>query len=188
MYFYQAANTNIERKKQIMKLSIYLAISANGFISNERGVPDWLSEEYGQGFYAICQKTKAVIMGKTTYNILVPDYLPLKEDGTTVVLTSDMQLTPPNPTVVFTNETASEIVSMLEKKGHTEAVIIGGALTASKFVNAGLVDDIIFVVEPVLFRNGLLLFKDLESDLKLDLMEITKLNDKTIRVHYSILK
>ena len=127
-------------------------------------------------------------MGKTTYNILVPDYLPLKEDGTTVVLTSDIQLTPPNPTVVFTNETAIEIVSMLEKKGHTEAVIIGGALTVSKFVNSGLVDDIIFVMEPVLFRNGLPLFKDIESDLKLDLMEVTKLNDNTIRLHYSILK
>jgi len=188
MYLYWAANIIIERKKQIMKLSIYLAISANGFISNERNIPDWLSDEYGQGFYSICQKTKAVIMGKTTYNILVPDYLPLKEDGTTIVLTSDIKLTPPNPTVVFTNETANEIISILEKRGHTEAVIIGGALTASKFVNSGLVDDIILVVEPVFFKNGLPLFKDIESDLKLNLIEVTKLNNNTLRLHYSIIK
>jgi hypothetical protein len=30
---------------------------------------------------AISQRAQAVIMGKTTYNILWPDYLPLKEEG-----------------------------------------------------------------------------------------------------------
>jgi hypothetical protein len=36
-----------------MKISIYIASSANGLISNSRNVPDWLSPEYGQGMYAI---------------------------------------------------------------------------------------------------------------------------------------
>jgi len=53
-----------------MKISIYIAVSANGLISNSRNAPDWLSPEYGEGFASICQKTEAVIMGKTTYNIL----------------------------------------------------------------------------------------------------------------------
>ena len=61
-----------------MKISIYLATSANGMISNSRNVPDWLSQEYGMGFISICQRTKAVIMVKTTYNILALDHLPLK--------------------------------------------------------------------------------------------------------------
>ena len=171
-----------------MKVSIYIALSANGLISNQRGVPDWLSQEYGQGFMAICQKTKAVIMGKTTYNILAPDYLPLKDDGTTVVLTTDIEAKSVNPTVVFTNKEPKDIVSMLEEKGYTEVVIIGGTITVSEFMSSGAVDDIYLVVEPVLFGNGLPLFKDTEFEYKLNLIEIIKLNTNTIQLHYTIRK
>lgn len=51
-----------------MKISIYIAISANGMISNSRNVPDWLSPEYNQGFASVCQKKKAVIMGRRMSN------------------------------------------------------------------------------------------------------------------------
>jgi len=168
-----------------MKISIYIASSANGKISNQRNVPDWLSPEYGQGFVSICQKYKAVIMGRTTYNILAPDYLPL-QDGTTVVLTTDKQARSDNPTVVFTQNSAAEIADMLAKKGHTDAVIIGGTQTISEFINAGLVSDIYFVMEPVLFGSGLPLLKDADLELKLSLLEVSKLNDNTVQLHYAI--
>ena len=171
-----------------MKISIYIATSANGKISNERNVPDWLSPEYGQGFASICQKFKAVIMGKTTYNILAPNYLPLQQDGTTVVLTTDTQARSDNPTVIFTKSTAAEIAEMLAKKGHTEAVIIGGTKTMSEFINAGVVSDIYFVVEPVLFGSGLPLLENVKLELKLNLLDVSKLNENTIQIHYAIQK
>jgi dihydrofolate reductase len=169
-----------------MKITIYIAVSANGFISNLRNEPDWLSPEYSQGFESICQKYKAVIMGKTTYNILAPNYLPLTGEGTTVVLTTDKQAKSDNPTVVFTQDSASEIAQMLTDKGHTEAVIIGGAMTMSEFLNAGLVSDIYFVMEPVLFGTGLSLLKQTGLDFKLKLLEVTKLNENTVQLHYEI--
>jgi dihydrofolate reductase len=171
-----------------MKTSVYIAVSANGLISNARNVPDWLSNEYGQGLYTMCQKYEAVIMGKTTYEILAPNYLPLKDKGTTVVLTTDTHAKSDNTTVVFTHDHPAEIVQMLEKKGHTQAVIIGGTTTISAFVNAGLVDDFYLVVEPVLFGSGLPLLKGVELELKLQLIDITKLNDQTVRLHYEVKK
>ncbi len=171
-----------------MKTSIFIAITPNGQISNSRNAPDWLSPEYGQGLYSICQKCKAVIMGKTTYNILAPNYLPLTSEGTTVVLTTDKQAKSDNPTVVFTQNSTSEIVQMLIDKGHTETVIIGGTMTMSEFINAGLVDDIYFVMEPVLFGIGLPLLKNVELELKLNLLEVVKLNENTIQLHYKVQK
>jgi len=171
-----------------MKISIYMALSANGVIENPKGIPDWLSQEYMQGFMKICQQTKAVIMGKKTYKILAPDFLPLKEDGTTIVLTNDTEALPPNPTVVFTNKKPIEIISQLEKKDHTAGVIIGGSRTASEFMQAGVVDDVYFVVEPIFFGNGLPIFKDAEFEYKLNLLEVLKLNSNTIQLHYAIHK
>jgi len=109
-----------------MKVTVYIASSANGLISNSRNAPDWLSAEYSKGFMEICRQKRAVIMGRKTYDILAPDYLPLKEDGIQVVLTSRTDIEPANKTVVFTSDGPDEIVSMLEQRGFSEAVIIGG--------------------------------------------------------------
>jgi dihydrofolate reductase len=169
-----------------MKIIIYLAASANGMISNNRNVPDWLSPEYGQRFMEVCQRTQAVIMGKTTYNILSPDYLPLKEEGSLVVLTHDTEEAPSQSNVLFTSDTPEEIVAQLAARGHTEAVIIGGTQTVSRFVKAGMVNEIILVVEPVLFGKGLPLVTDIEFEYKLSLLDVKKLNDNTIQLHYEV--
>jgi dihydrofolate reductase len=169
-----------------MKVIIYLAASANGLISNNRNAPDWLSPEYGEGFMDISHRTQAVVMGKTTYNILSPDYLPLKEGGSLVVLTHDTTATPSQSNVIFTRDSPEEIVAQLANKGHTEAVIIGGTQTVSAFVKAGLVNEIILVVEPVLFGKGLPLLNDVEFERQLVLLDVKKLNDNTIQVHYEV--
>jgi dihydrofolate reductase len=169
-----------------MKIIIYLAASANGMISNNRNAPDWLSPEYGQGFMAICAHTHAVIMGKKTYNILSPDYLPLKQEGSLVVLTHDTEAKPSQSNVLFTGDSPGQIIAQLAAKGHTEAVIIGGTQTVSAFVKAGLVNELILVVEPVLFGSGLPLLKDVIFDCKLSLLDVKKLNDNTVQLHYEV--
>jgi len=167
-----------------MKIIVYLATSVNGMISNSRNVPDWLSQEYGVGFMSICQRTKAVIMGKTTYNILAPDYLPLKDDGSLVVLTHDTSMIAPMTNVLFTDHTPTETGALLEARGHTEAVIIGGTATVDAFMKAGLVDELILVIEPVLFGKGLpLLTEDLDRHLVL--MDVKQLNENTVQLHYA---
>ncbi|ETZ22581.1 dihydrofolate reductase family protein [Pedobacter sp. V48] len=168
-----------------MKTIIYLAVSANGLISNNRNVPDWLSQEYGQGFMVISQRTQAVIMGKTTYNVLAPDYLPIKE-GSLVVLTHHTKAEPAQSNVLFTEDSPEKIIEQLAAKGHTEAVIIGGTQTVSAFIKAGLVNEIILVVEPVLFGNGLPLLKGIEAEYQLSLIDVNKLNNNTVQLHYSI--
>lgn len=170
-----------------MKITVYLAASVNGLISNQRNVPDWLSTAFEEGFVAITQRTKAVIMGKTTYNVLAPDYLPLKDEGALVVLTHHTSEKPSQSNVIFTNSDPSEIVGMLESQGYKEAVIIGGTATVSEFMKAGLVNDLILVVEPVLFGAGLPLLTGVDSEYKLALQDVKKLSDHTFQVHYTIL-
>lgn len=169
-----------------MKIISYLAASANGMISNNRNVPDWLSPEYGQGFMDISHRTQAVIMGKRTYNILSPDYLPLKEGGSLVVLTHDTNATPSQSNVLFTSDSPEAIIAQLTARGHTGAVIIGGRQTVSTFVEAGLVNEIIFVVEPVLFGKGLPFVSDAEFEYQLALLDVKKLNNNTLQVHYEV--
>ena len=102
------------------------------------------------------------------------------------MLTTDQTAKSVNSTVVFMQNSPAEIAKMLIDKGHTEAVIIGGAMTSSSFVNAGLVNDIYLVIEPVLFGTGLALLRGVEMDVELKLLEVIKLNDSTIQLHYEL--
>ena len=171
-----------------MNISVYLASSVNGMVSNKANVPNWLSQEYGQGFMGICQRMKAVIMGKTTYEILSPDHLPLKDEGTLIVLTHETAATPSQSNVVFTDKTPQEIVPILEARGHHEAVIIGGTQTVSEFVKSGLVDELYLVVEPVLFGMGLPLVRAVDAEYKLTLLDVQNLNTNTVQLHYRLLR
>ena len=170
-----------------MKISVYLASSANGMISNAANVPSWLSQEYGQGFLAISQRTKAVIMGKTTYEILAPDHLPLNDEGTLIVLTHDTTAKPTQANVIFTDDAPKDVVRMLEARGHRDAVIIGGTQTVSEFMKSGLVDELYLVVEPVLFSGGLPLMRDVDADYKMTLLDVQKLNPHTVQLHYRLI-
>jgi dihydrofolate reductase len=171
-----------------MNISVYLASSINGMISNKANVPNWLSQEYGQGFLAICQRMKAVVMGKTTYEILIPDHLPLKDEGTLIVLTHDTAAKSSQSNVVFTDRTPQEIVRILEERGHHEAVIIGGTQTVSEFVKSGLVDELYLVVEPVLFGTGLPLLRDVDAEYKMTLLDVQRLNTHTVQLHYRLMR
>jgi dihydrofolate reductase len=171
-----------------MNLCIYLASSINGMISNKANVPDWLSQEFEQGFLAICQRTKAVVMGKTTYDFLSPDYLPLKDEGTLIVLTHDTAAKPSQSNVIFTDKTPQEIVRILEARGHHEGVIIGGTQTVSTFVKSGVVDEIYLIVEPVLFGAGLPLLRDVDAEYRVTLLDVRQLNTHTVQLHYRLMR
>ena len=171
-----------------MNISVYLASSVNGMISNRANIPSWLSPEYERGFLEICQRMNAVIMGKTTYEILSPDYLPLKDEGTLIVLTHDTTVGLSQSNVVFTDRTPREIVRMLEARGHDKAVIIGGTQTVSEFLESGLVNELYSVVEPVLFGAGLPLLRDVDVDYEMTLLDVQKLNAHTVQLHYRLMQ
>jgi dihydrofolate reductase len=118
----------------------------------------------------------------------LPDHLPLKGEGTLIVLTHDTAAKPSRSNVVFTDRTPQEIVRVLEARGHHEAVIIGGTQTVSEFVKSGLVDELYLVVEPVLFGAGLPLLRDVDAEYKMALMDVQKLNPHTVQLHYQLVR
>jgi dihydrofolate reductase len=89
---------------------------------------------------------------------------------------------------MFSNKSAEDIVALLEEKNQPEAVIVGGMATVTEFLSSGLVDESYLVYEPVLFGDGLPLFKNPEVELKLSLISVDKLNNSINKSHYKILE
>jgi dihydrofolate reductase len=89
--------------------------------------------------------------------------------------------------VEATNEVPADLVKRLADEGANGLAICGGSSIYTLFMEAGVVDELYITVEPLLFGQGLALFSDkLETDLRL--LDVSKLNDNAVLLHYAVQK
>ena len=113
--------------------------------------------------------------------------MPLKR-GTHWVLTHNLAQKSENSTVKFTNLDPEQLLEKLTKDGHKEICIIGGSEIASQFMQKNLIDEIFLDVEPLLFGQGMPLFKPADFEAKLELLDVNHLSPQTIQLHYRVKK
>jgi dihydrofolate reductase len=164
-----------------MNIVLIAAITADGFIGRtSRHAADWTSSEDKKLFVKVTKEAGNMVMGSKTFET-IGRALPGRRN---IVLTSR----PQDYTVEgveFTNESPSELVERLNRKGLTTLAICGGAHVYHQFMQAGLVNELYLTVEPVLFGSGVKLFSDV-LDVSLQLVSSEKLNDDVILLHYRV--
>src|SRR3989344_2196841 len=86
----------------------------------------------------------------------------------------------------FVNKSPKELVEKYEKKGYKELLLLGGSKIYSSFLEAGLLNELLITIEPVLFGTGTP-FIESHKHVSLKLVSIEKLNDKgTLLLKYSV--
>ena len=144
--------------------------------------PDWTSKEDKQFFKKESQRHGVVIMGdKTFFTFSAP--LPNRLN---VVFTLEKN-PPPQKGVMWVAGDPKKVLEELEKKGYTSAVLGGGAHLNAQFLKKGLIDEIIVTVEPKIFGEGVSLFNG-DFDIDLKLIEVSKINDNSVALRYSVKK
>jgi len=171
-----------------MKIVIVMAQTIDGKIGKDsEHEASWTSKADKKAFVAETKKHGALIMGSSTFDTIgrpLPGRLNL-------ILTSKPEKYKDKVQeglLEFTSGTPEEIVAMLEKRGFESAALGGGAKTNSAFLRAGVVDEILLTIEPLVFGSGINFTEGEELDLKLELIEQTKLDDDTIQLRYKILR
>jgi dihydrofolate reductase len=121
------------------------------------------------------------MMGENTFKTF-PAPLP----GRLNVVFSEEENQPEITGVKWVKGELAEVLNELEKMGYKSALLGGGSFLNSLFLEKKLISEIILTVEPKIFGTGLSLFnRDLNADLKL--LEVKKLNDNTLMLHYQVL-
>lgn len=87
------------------------------------------------------------------------------------------------PDVETTQATPQELVAELAKDGYEEAAVIGGSNVYDQFLQAALVDELYLTVEPIVFGQGLPLFKT-PTRQTFHLESAEQLNAGAIALHY----
>ncbi len=158
-----------------------MAITADGKIAKDKTqLTDWTSREDKKLFRETSKAHGVVIMGANTFRTF-PSPLP---DRLNVVFTKELD-NPELPGVKWVKGDPEIVLEELEKLGFKSALLGGGAFLNTLFLEKKLISEIILTVEPRIFGSGLGLFdKTVAAGLKL--LEVKKLNDDTLMLHYRV--
>ena len=171
-----------------MKITIVMAQTLDGKIGKDSShIADWTPTEDKKAFAAETKKLGVIIMGSTTFDTIkrpLPGRLNL-------ILTSRPEAYKEyeQPGLLeFFKGTPAEVVKFLESRGHQTAALGGGAKTNAAFLKAGLVDEILLTIVPIIFGQGISISEGQELDSKFELVEEKKLTNDLIQLRYKALK
>jgi dihydrofolate reductase len=171
-----------------MNITLMLVSSLDGKITQgaKPGAEWWASPEDQTLFRAQIATHDLLVMGSATYEaakaIIRPDPAILR-----IVMTRTPEKYASRPGLAFSDASPETIVRQAEKAGHTSLLLVGGAVTAGRFLNAGFVDELLITIEPYLFGTGTPLVTGLRRTTKLKLIECQQLNSQgTLLAQYHI--
>lgn len=163
-------------------------MTVNGMIADKDGSEDFLSHDNWIMFSKLANKIGNNVWGRKTYEAVKswpPEFIAEIKNITKVVISKDY--TSKDTDLIFVPSPKSAI-DYLTKKGFKEMLVTGGQSVYSSFLRDGLVDEIIFDVEPALIGNGIKAFSFYGNPIKLKLIDFQKINDKLLELHYKVLR
>jgi dihydrofolate reductase len=171
-----------------MKIILSMAISANGIIASKTGSEEFLSHANWIQFVNLSKRIGCFIWGRKTYEAVMKwddSYLKDLENLKKIIISSSSIELKEGFELVHSPE---EAVDKLEKEGFQEAIITGGATLNSEFAQRGLIDEVIFDVNPSILGEGIPVFQPKDFELKLKLIDVEKINDEIVELRYKVKK
>jgi dihydrofolate reductase len=150
------------------KLILYSAASLDGFIAGPNHEIDWLFSGNDYGYAAFYDSIDTTISGFNTYNLTLSfEQFPYL-DKTNFVLSRHHQHKENTP-VSFISADPVGFVNYLKEKPGNDIWLVGGGQINSLMLNAGLIDEMIISIHPIILGKGISLFagSPLKSNLKL---------------------
>lgn len=171
------------------KVILYIATSLDGYIAGKDDDISWLDSyndvEYGyQRFYTTIG---AIIQGRRTYDIEVANGWENSHSIPKIILSHSIaEQKPARPDITFINGDISEALQKAKQATDKNIWILGGADVAQQFINRELVDEIVLTIVPVLLREGIRLFENINKRISLSLTGIKKFDKGLAQLVYKM--
>lgn len=168
------------------KIKLFIAMTLDGYIATFDDSLDWLMRVDGEGdngYGDFMTDIDTVIMGRTTYDWVMNEMngeYPYSEQTSYVYTHQQRENT---KYVTYTAEPVAELGARLKAMSGKDIWIIGGGRLICDFLEAGLVDEMILTLTPVLLGKGIRLFP--EGDYESEWRRVkTETFNQFVNVHY----
>ncbi|MGY5149126.1 MAG: dihydrofolate reductase family protein [Candidatus Nitrosopumilus sp. bin_68KS] len=167
------------------KIILFIASSLDGYIARNNGNVDWLPVNVSSGYDDFYKSVDTVIMGKITYDqVLTFGTYPYQDKKSYIFTQNSDQKKDDN--VLFVSDVEKLVKDLISTSGK-DIWLVGGSKIISTFMNLGFVDEIIITIIPVFLGNGIQLFKDIQKEIKFELVKTTGYGT-LVELHYKTLK
>lgn len=142
------------------QLTYYVAASLDGFIAHADGSFDGFAwdDEVVSDFFADLERFGTVLMGRKTYEVGLKEGKTSPYPSMRQVVFSRTIEESPDEAVELVRGDIAEFVRNLKSQADAPVWLCGGADVASTLLDAGLVDQIVVKLNPVVFGSGIPLF------------------------------
>ncbi|MBI2096634.1 MAG: dihydrofolate reductase [Candidatus Sungbacteria bacterium] len=167
-----------------MKITLHLGISVDGFIAKPNGDSDWVAPADEVLFKNRAKEAGCLVVGKRTFEQYQGTIYTV--DGViNIILTSK-----PDPKITNVLSATSPIaaVELAKEKGCADVLIAGGTRTSTAFLEANLIDEILFSVHPLILGQGMKPFEGGIFEKSVKLLDSRNLEDGLVELHYEVLK
>ena len=173
-----------------MKITLFMAMSLNGIIARKNGDEDFLSHDNWNSFSELVKSFQNFIIGRKTFEAVkkwtngynFDDFT----EATKVVISNNKNYKIDKNYKLASN--LKEALEILKDKGFNKILITGGSIFNSSFAKENLIDEIILNIESVIIGEGIPLFSCNDFNLDLQLIDVKKLPNDIIQLHYKIIK
>jgi dihydrofolate reductase len=168
-----------------MKVILYMAISADGFIATKDGDSEWVSEVDVPIFDKKIKDFGCIILGSKTFQQFRGKYFP-KKDAINIVISSNPEINSKDGSVYA--KSPKKALEIAKNKGFEKVLLIGGGHINGSFLKEKLVDEIFLDVHPLIFGEGIKVFEGFETRLNLEKVDFELLDKGQVLLHYKVLR
>ena len=168
------------------KIILNVAVSLDGFIEGPNGEYDWCFTDGDYGMEEFLERTDAIFFGRKSYELWAASFSHMWSDKKHYVFTNTLQSLPTRADIIK-GDIETKVQEIKQKQGK-DIWLFGGASLTTTLLNAGLVDEFILAIHPLVLGSGKALFQDIDQRVWLKLKESKTYENGLVQNRYELAK
>lgn len=160
-----------------------MSMSLDGFIARRDGSVDWILGDQDYGYTRFYEEIDTVLMGRHTWEQLKA-FGAYPYTGKAGVVFSHATEDETDAEVSFVTQSVEDWLAEARRHEGGDFWLLGGARLFDACLSAKLVDEIQISVHPVLLGDGVALFRPLDVQTSLELVETVSYPSGLVRLTY----
>jgi dihydrofolate reductase len=168
------------------KIILNVAVSLDGFIEGPNGEYDWCFTDSDYGLNEFLANTDTIFFGRKSYELWAASFSNMWTDKRHYVFSNSQQSLQTNATLI-SGDIETKVHELKNEDGK-DIWLFGGASLTTSLINAGLVDEFLLAIHPLILAGGKPLFNGINKRNWLKLAESKTYENGLVQNRYSLVK
>ena len=168
------------------KIILNVAVTLDGFIEGPNGEYDWCFTDSDYGLNEFLANTDAIFFGRKSYELWAASFSHMWTDKKHYVFSTSPKSLQTNA-VLISGDIETKVLDLKNEEGK-DIWLFGGASLTTSLINAGMVDEFLLAIHPLILGEGKALFNGIDKRNWLKLAESKTYENGLVQNRYSVVK